>query len=235
MFQKTIFLVILVSLLAACAAPTAASPALELQASEVSETSEVFTPTVTPTETLAPTSTPEPTATPTPEPVVIQKEVTFDLTNGDQLSMPGTIPNILKGETPEEIIKIEIETIKAMFQSMLSEGLAFGDLEAPTSDDFVPPDKLAFWKKLAFLPEVVNAYPGFRYPDASVTMDPSKRIFLGAWGIPDPTKNGSGTLVKYKTITSPLNYRYLGIDVNRFRDLLSTYPDLLPPTQTPNN
>lgn len=63
---------------------------------------ETFTLSPAPTETLAPTATPELTATPKPE-VIVQQEITFDLTNGETLSMPGFFVNTPEGrESTEE-------------------------------------------------------------------------------------------------------------------------------------
>jgi len=171
-------------------------------------------------------------ATATPEPTVIQKEVVFPLTNGETITMNATLPNIPNEAQDAEINKILSETVKAMFLSMLDEGLAFGDLNAPRGTDGVPKEKLDFWKKLSLIPDVGNKRPGFIYPD-SQSVSPQDKIFLGVWGIANPEGNGLGTLVKYKTSTSTMNYRYLGINVDKLLEILSSDRTLLPDNPNP--
>ncbi len=114
MFPKRIASIVMMALLTACAAPTA-SPAPS------PTTTPTFLPTETPTPAPTATSTPEPTAT--PEPTVVQKEITFDLSNGGTLSMPAFFANIPENVTPEEIAAIEKETLETALQFIVDEGV----------------------------------------------------------------------------------------------------------------
>jgi hypothetical protein len=82
----------------------------------VRETSTPTPAVIFPTETLAPTptSTPEPTAT--PEPTVVQKEVTFKLTDGSELTLTCFLKNIPENASQE----LKDETDKTLLETVLN-------------------------------------------------------------------------------------------------------------------
>jgi hypothetical protein len=139
MFPKFISLMILFALLAACAAaqtPPSRSTPVGLPTGEGLEVRETSTPTalvIVPTETLAPTSTPEPTAT--PEPTVVQKEVTFKLTDGSELTLTCFLKNIPESASQELKDQTDKTLLETVLRYFVDKGVDWGSAEYNAESD----------------------------------------------------------------------------------------------------
>jgi len=187
MSPNFVFSLLVVALLSACAAPTE-SPAPAATSTATIRPTE--TSTFIPTETL--TSTPEPTAT--PEPVVIQKEITFDLTNGETLTIPAFLLNN-PSEDPAILEKQQIELIEKALQYIVEGGVAWGDMRTDRKGDETSPEDVEFLKSFFYLPDKQDEVyvVGFRLPNDE--LDDNKAFLVS---IGDATNSFPGTIFIYR-------------------------------------
>lgn len=182
-------------------------------------------PGLTVTETLAPTATPEPTATAKPE-IIVQQEVTFDLTNGEEYSMPGFFANFPEDATPEQIADIEKRLLEKAFEFIANDNVAWGDLGPPRDFNMSKSDKNFFdniyWK----LPDAGKVFAGgWIVPPnvpGGIRHEPENQFYTGILSV---THNEiTGTVIRYTTANDNhfANMIYVGAYPERIVSLIKT-------------
>ncbi len=160
MRSKLTFIFLATILLSSCAAPTEIPiPSPAITATQLPTASPIETPTA------SRTPTPEPTATETPETIPSKPtEVTFNLTNGETLSMPAFILNN-PSEDPAILEQQQIKTLEVALEYMVNvRSVAWGDDGKGRTEDLSREDYdfLVSLGKLDYPLEFVAT--GFRLP-----------------------------------------------------------------------